>query len=44
MNSLRESTLPEVYDTYEAISPAKYAGKLDGKVASSQNQNFFGLI
>ncbi|KAK6004269.1 hypothetical protein QM012_009119 [Aureobasidium pullulans] len=26
------STLPEVYDSYDAIAPANYAGKLQGKV------------
>ncbi|KAJ9635112.1 hypothetical protein H2199_008598 [Coniosporium tulheliwenetii] len=33
MDSLNESTLPQVYDSYESIAPSKYAGKLDGKVA-----------
>jgi hypothetical protein len=27
-----ESTLPTVYESYDAIAPTKYAGKLQGKV------------
>jgi hypothetical protein len=27
-----ESTLRTVYESYDAIAPAKYAGKLQGKV------------
>lgn len=28
------STLAEVYESYDAIAPAKFAGKLEGKVVS----------
>lgn len=36
MESLKESALPELYESYEAIAPAKYAGKLVDKVVGSQ--------
>ncbi|KAI5210459.1 NAD(P)-binding protein [Aureobasidium subglaciale] len=32
MASSANSTLPNMYESYPAIAPAKYAGKLDGKV------------
>ncbi|THZ98395.1 NAD(P)-binding protein [Aureobasidium pullulans] len=32
MASSADSTLPDMYESYPAIAPAKYAGKLDGKV------------
>lgn len=38
MATSANSTLPVIYESYEAISPAKYAGKLQGKVV---RQEFF---
>lgn len=32
MASSADSILPDVYESYPAIAPAKYTGKLDGKV------------
>jgi len=32
MATSADSTLPVIYESYEVISPAKYAGKLQGKV------------
>jgi len=32
MATSADSTLPVIHQSYEAISPAKYAGKLQGKV------------
>ena len=32
MASSANSTLPDIYESYDAIAPAKYAGKLQGKV------------
>ncbi len=43
MDSLNESTLPQVYDSYESIAPAKYAGKLNGKVVSSSIQTISSI-
>jgi hypothetical protein len=34
---MASSTLPTVYASYEAIAPAKYAGKLHGKVVRQRS-------
>jgi hypothetical protein len=36
MSSSANSTLPAVYESYGAIAPSKYAGKLQGKVVRQQ--------